>query len=205
MGYPLVSEFAADGIPVTVSCRVLTLARQPYYRWRNDPVREADVLRAYRTNALDDAHGDDPTFGSRYLADEACRAGWRMSRRTAWKLCSQAGILSSAQRRRRGKAKETGPPVFDDHMQRQVRADAANPDWLTDITEHRTDEGKLCCCAVKDAFSNRIDGYSISDLVTSKLAVDAFRNAAARRGEVAGCIQRADRGCTNSTGRRNTS
>ena len=29
-----------------------------------------------------------------------------MSRRTAWKLCSQAGILSSAQRRRRGKGKK---------------------------------------------------------------------------------------------------
>lgn len=62
----------------------------------------ADVLRAYRINALHDAHHEDPTFGYRYLADEARRVGWRMSRRTAWKLCSQAGILSSAQRRRRG-------------------------------------------------------------------------------------------------------
>jgi hypothetical protein len=44
MTYPLVSELAAAGIPVTVSCRVLKLARQPYYRWRNDPVRSADVL-----------------------------------------------------------------------------------------------------------------------------------------------------------------
>ena len=33
MMYPLVSELAADGIPVAVTCRVLKLARQPYYRW----------------------------------------------------------------------------------------------------------------------------------------------------------------------------
>ena len=105
MTYPLVSELAEAGIPVTVTCRVLKLARQPYYRWRNDPVRDADVLRAYRINALHDAHVDDPTFGYRYLADEARRAGWRMSRRTAWKLCSQAGSLSSAQRRPRGNGK----------------------------------------------------------------------------------------------------
>ena len=32
--YPLVRELAADGIPVAVTCRVLKLARQPYYRWR---------------------------------------------------------------------------------------------------------------------------------------------------------------------------
>jgi len=127
MTYPLVAELADAGIPVTVSCRVLKLARQPCYRWRNDPVRDADVLRAYRINALYDAHHDDPTFGYRYLADEARRAGWRMSRRTVWKLCSQAGIFSSAQRRRRGKGKKAGPPVFDDHVQRVFRADAPKP------------------------------------------------------------------------------
>jgi len=194
MTYPLVSELADAGIPVTVSCRVLKLARQPYYRWRNNPVRDADVLRAYRINALHDAHVDDPTFGYRYLADEARRAGWRMSRRTAWKLCSQAGILSSAQRRRRGKGKKTGPPVFDDHVQRVFRADAPNRLWLTDITEHWTSEGKLYCCAIKDVFSNRIVGYSISDRMTAKLTVDAVRNAVARRGDIAGCILHADRG-----------
>lgn len=32
MMYPLVSELAADGVPVAVSLRVLKLARQPYYR-----------------------------------------------------------------------------------------------------------------------------------------------------------------------------
>jgi hypothetical protein len=32
MIYPLVRELAVDGIPVTVTCRVLHIARQPYYR-----------------------------------------------------------------------------------------------------------------------------------------------------------------------------
>ena len=59
MTYPLVAELAAAGVPVTVSCPVLKLARQPYYRWRSDPVRDADVLRAHRINALHDAHHDD--------------------------------------------------------------------------------------------------------------------------------------------------
>jgi len=33
MMYPLVREFAADGIPVAVTCRVLKLPRQPKWRW----------------------------------------------------------------------------------------------------------------------------------------------------------------------------
>ena len=58
MTYPLVSELADAGIPVTVSCRVLKLARQPYYRWRKAPVREADVLGAYASAAHARSKGD---------------------------------------------------------------------------------------------------------------------------------------------------
>ena len=43
MIYPLVRELAVDGIPVTVTCRVLKIARQPYYRWLEDTVTKATV------------------------------------------------------------------------------------------------------------------------------------------------------------------
>jgi putative transposase len=138
MIYPLVSELAVDGIPVTVSCGVLKLARQPYYRWRRAPVGRAELVRAYRLNALVDAHRDDPAFGYRFLAGEARKAGWRMSRRTAWALCSQDGIVSTAQRWRRGKRARLGPPVFDDLVRHLFVADGPNRSWLTDITEHPT-------------------------------------------------------------------
>ncbi len=42
--YPLVRELAVDGIPVTVTCRVLKIARQPYYRWLADPVTDAEWI-----------------------------------------------------------------------------------------------------------------------------------------------------------------
>jgi hypothetical protein len=62
-----VTELAEAGIPVTVTCRVLKLARQPYYRWLRHPVTDAEVAGAYRANALFDAHRDDPEFGHRLL------------------------------------------------------------------------------------------------------------------------------------------
>ncbi len=97
MMYPLVRELAADGIPVTVTCRVLKIARAPYYRWLEAPVTDADLVAAYRANALFDAHRDDPEFGYRYLHDEAGAAGEVMCERTAWRLCSsQAGGRPSA-------------------------------------------------------------------------------------------------------------
>lgn len=49
-------------------------------------------------------------------------------------------------------------------------------------------------CAIKDAFSGRIVGYSMSDRMKARLAVNALANAATRRGDVAGCSVHSDRG-----------
>ncbi|WP_238987808.1 hypothetical protein [Mycolicibacterium vanbaalenii] len=56
-----------------MTCRVLKLARQPYYRWLANPTTDAEMIEAYRANALFDAHKDDPEFGYRYLVEEARR------------------------------------------------------------------------------------------------------------------------------------
>jgi transposase InsO family protein len=55
-------------------------------------------------------------------------------------------------------------------------------------------EGKLYLCAIKDAWSNRIVGYSIEDRMKARIVVQALDSAVARRGEVAGCILHSDRG-----------
>ncbi len=188
------SELAADGIPVAVTCRVLKIARQPYYRWLADPVTDADWAQAHRANALFDAHTDDPEFGHRLLADEARDAGEGMSDRTAWRICSDNGWWSAFGKKRGRNGKRPGPPAHDDLVERDFTAPGPNQLWLTDITEHRTREGKIYLCAVKDVWSGRIVGYSIDDRMTSRLAVRALENAVVRRGDVAGCVVHSDRG-----------
>src|SRR3954465_6095786 len=196
MMYPLVRELAVDGIPVTVTCRVLDLARQPYYRWLASPVSGADWVQAHRANALFDAHRDDPEFGYRFLADEAREEGHAMADRTAWRICSANGWWSAfgKPRRRHGKKKrKPGTPAFDDLVQRDFTAQAPNLLWLVDITEHWTGEGKLYLCAIKDCYSNKIVGYSIDSRMKSSLAASAIRNAIALRSP-AGTICHSDRG-----------
>ena len=83
--------------------------------------------------------------------------------------------------------------MHDDLVRREFTAPAPNQLWLTDITEHPTAEGKLYLCAVKDACSKRIVGYSIADRMTSELAVNALRNAVALRGPT-GAVVHSDRG-----------
>ncbi|WP_211239319.1 hypothetical protein [Actinokineospora inagensis] len=141
------SELAADGIPVAVTCRVLKLARQPYYRWLACPVTDAELAEAYRADALFDAHRDDPEFGYQFLADEARAAGRPMAERTAWKICSGMGWWSGFSKNKcRGRSGMPGPATHDDLVQRDFTTEGPNRLWLADITEHRTGEGKLYLC-----------------------------------------------------------
>jgi transposase InsO family protein len=107
---------------------------------------------------------------------------------TSSNSATSGGARSAKKKARSGK--KPGPPVHDDLVPRDFSADASNELWLGDITEHRTKEGKLYLCAMKDVFSNRTVGYSIDDRIKSRIAVNALNNAVARRGPVAGCILR---------------
>ncbi len=126
-----------------------------------------------------------------------------MSDRTAWRITSANGWWSVFGKKRGKNGKRSGPAVHDDlcvvvgddgRESHRFIAEGPNVLWLTDITEHATAEGKLYLCAVKDAFSGRIVGYSIDSRMKASLAVRAVRNAARMRGDVAGCIVHSDRG-----------
>jgi transposase InsO family protein len=193
MMFPLVRELAADRIPIAVTCRVLGFSKQAFFAWRREPVTQRDWDNAHLINAALDIHADDPAFGYRFIADEIeAQSGIAASERRVWRLCSQQRIWSVFAKKR-GLNRKAGAPVHDDLVQRNFTATRVNELWLTDITEHWTDSGKLYLCAIKDVFSNRIVGYSISDRMTAQLAVTAVRNAVRLRNPV-GTIIHSDRG-----------
>ena len=180
MIYPLVRELATEGIPVVVTCRVLGFTPQAYYKWRANPVSDRDWSDAHLVDAAKDVHADDPAFGYRFIADELVDRGITASENRVQRLCSGHGIVSVLHRKR-GRWLRPGPPVHDDLVRREFTAAAADLLWLTDITEHPTDEGKLYVCVIKDAFSRRIVGYSMDSRMKASLAVAALRNAIALR------------------------
>jgi transposase InsO family protein len=99
------------------------------------------------------------------------------------RLCSQQRI-GSVFSKKPGLTRKAGPPGHDGLVDRQFTATAPNVTWLTDITEHRTAEGKLYLSVIKDVYSGRIVGYSIDSRMKASLAVAALRNAIVRRDPV---------------------
>lgn len=193
--FPLVRELAVDGVPVTVTCRVLNLCRAQYYRWLDQPFTERQLDEAWLANAIFDAHRDDPEFGYRFLADEVRLADHQVSDRVVWRICRDHQWWSRFGKPKRHKGSKPGTPSHDDLVRRNFTAEAPNELWVADLTEHWTDEGKLYVAAIKDLYSNRIVGWAIDSRMKARLVVAAIEMAVARRGvDVAGCILHSDRG-----------
>lgn len=132
-------------------------------------------------------------FRYRILADEMLELGYAITERRVWRLCKQAGIHSVIPKRK-GHSKQGRAPVGDDLVALKFTAPGPNQLWLTDITEHWTNEDCLYMCAVKDVWSKRIVGYSIGAHMQASLAVRALENTALQRDYPVGTVVHSDRG-----------
>jgi putative transposase len=96
------------------------------------------------------------------------------------------------------KARRRGPSgneaAASDLVARQFSRDAPDQLWLTDITEHPTREGKLYCCAVLDAHSRKVVGWSIDSRQASSLVTSALRMAIKNRKPPSGTVVHCDHG-----------
>ncbi len=185
---------------MVVTCRVLGFSKQAFYKWRANPVSQRDWDDAHLVDAARAIHHDDPVFGYRFICDELkAEHGIEASENRVQRLCSVHGIYSVLANKR-GRRARTKEPVHDDLVRREFRAAAPNELWFADITEHPTAEGKLYLCAIKDAFSGRIVGYSIDNRMKAALAVAALNNAVALRRPI-GTIVHSDRGSQFRSGK----
>jgi putative transposase len=98
------------------------------------------------------------------------------------RLMRAAGV-QGLYRPRRGGTTRRDPSVkpSPDLVNRNFTADGPNRLWVTDITEHPTEEGKLYCAAVLDSYSRLIVGWSIAGHMRTELVTDALGMAIIRR------------------------
>jgi len=166
---------ASEGLPIQTAARVLEVSESGFYEWRNRPPSARSIRHVWLTDMIRQVHAASRgTYGApRVHAELTMGYGIKVGHNAVEMLMRRAGLKGlpgSRRPRRRISAVDTADDLVDRNFTR------TGPDqlWVTDITEHRTREGKVYCAVVLDVFSRRVVGWSIDSSPTSSLATSAL-------------------------------
>ena len=93
-----------------------------------------------------------------------------------------------------------GLPVCPKLLARRFAVARPNTAWVTDMTYIWTLQGWLYLAVIIDLFSRRVVGWSMSERIDRKLALDALSMALAQRRPPRGLIHHSDRGSQYASG-----
>lgn len=155
-------------------CELLGLPRSSYYY---EPVPEsAENLHLMRL--IDEHYLVRPFYGSRRMAQELVRAGYRVNRKRVQRLMRLMGLEGVFPGRKTSKP-APGHRVYP-YLLRGLTIDRPNQVWCSDITYVPMRYGFLYLVAVMDWFSRHVLAWRLSNTLDAAFCVEAARAALAQ-------------------------
>ena len=192
----MIASLAGQGHSAKKCCRSLGVAPSGFFHWQSKPPTMLELRTEQLSGLIGDIHhASMGTYGTRRVTAEL-RLGFgiivnRKAVRRIMRSLELAGLPTPKVKRRGPK---TDGAAAGDLVLRQFSRDAPNRLWMTDITEHPTREGKLYCCAVLDAYSRSVVGWSIDSQQAASLVMSALGMAIANRKPKDGAVLHSDHG-----------
>lgn len=179
---------------VELATRVLAVSVSGYYAWRRRGPSARNVRHALLTETIRHVHvASRGTYGYRRVhAELRLGHGLVVAHGTVELLMARAGLRGITGRPKWRRAR---PDLISaDPVDRRFAREQPDELWVTDITEHPTREGKVCCAVVLDVCSRRVVGWSIDSSPTAALVTNALGMAIDARRPPAGTIIHSDHG-----------
>ncbi len=183
----------SEDLPVEVVCRVVGVSVSGFYVWRKRKPSARAVRHAMISDVVREVHdASRQTYGARRVhAELLLGRNMTVARCTVELVMRRLGLAGLPGRPKFKKI--ANAPTAEDLVNRDFARSEPNRLWLTDITEHRTREGKVYCAVVLDAFSRRVVGWSIDSSQTANLVVNALGMAIENR-QAEGVVIHSDHG-----------
>lgn len=168
--------------PVEKACALLKAPKSGLYehpgRKKPDARIEREALEGFAVDAFRRHKG---RCGCRRINQELRRGGIVVSGKRVPHIMRKLGIVAEGAARRHKTAKkvEPGDPRLN-LVERVFSVGERNRLRVGGMTCIPTREGRLCLAAAIDAFSRKAAGWSMSDRIAGKVAVDAIEQAAGR-------------------------
>jgi putative transposase len=191
----VISSLTGQGIDVQRACVMLGVSQSGYYAWKDRPPSVRTLRHLWLGGEITDIHeASAGTYGAlRVTAELRYGRGITVGHGQVSLIMSRLGIQGLPKRRLPRGARLAKSDSLD-LVRRRFTADAPDRLWMTDITEHPTREGKIYCCAVLDAFSRMVVGWSIDSSQTALLVTNALGMAIRRRSPGSEAIIHSGRG-----------
>ena len=185
----------AEGLPVQRSCALLGVSESGYYAWRNRVPSKRQIRHAWVLDQVQAVHeATRGVYGSRRVWAELTQGlGLRVGRSQIELVMSRAG-LQGIPGKRGARTTRHEAPKPGDLVKRQFARAHPNQLWVTDVTEHRTREGKIYCAVVLDTFSRKVVGWAIDSAPNALLVTNALAMAIETRSPKPGTVIHSDHG-----------
>lgn len=190
-------ERCRDEFPVRLMCRCLRVSASGYYDWskRLPSARQVENQRLLgRIGELyEDSRG---TLGAGRMQEDLAEEGRAASLNRVARLMAAHGLQGWPRPKRRGPRGKPvlTPPGVRNLLERDFNALEPETKWVTDITEIKTQQGKLYLCIVLDLFDQRIVGWSMHHRQDRQMVIRAVQMAIWQRQENGKVILHSDRG-----------
>jgi len=175
------------GLPITLPCELLGLARASYYH-RPEPETDQN-LQLMRV--IDETYLAYPVFGSRQMTRWLRRQGYPVNRKRVRRLMLQLGLEAIYQKPNTSR-KHPQNPVYR-YLLRRIKVERPNQVWAADITYIPIQGGFIYLCAVMDWYSRAVLAWELSNTLDAGFCARAAERAIAEHGVPE--IFNTDQGC----------
>lgn len=168
--------------PIKKACEILKVSKSEYYdyikRRKSNAQIERETLEGFVVEKFELRKN---CYGYRRINRELRKDGIVVSEKRVLNVMRTLGLQAkgTTRKHRRAKAVEMGDPRVN-LVDRIFEADARNHLWVGDITYIDTSEGWLYLATVIDTWHRKVVGWSMSERITEKFAVDALEQAVDR-------------------------
>ena len=161
-------------------CRCLGVSTSGYYDWLKRPLSVTKRKNIRLLAKIKAIHEDSlGVMGAPRMREDLVDDGESASLNRVARLMAVNGLQGWPRRKRRGSRRVPPPHAIaaENHLNRDFSALEPETKWVTDITEIKTDEGKLYLCVVMDLYHKIIVGWSMHHRQDRHMVIKAVEMA----------------------------
>ena len=179
MRFEFLKEDRGEIGPIKKACRLMKVSKSGFYEYlgrkKSSAQIEREALEGFVVEAFERHKG---RYGYRRIDRELRKSGIVVSGKRVPRIMRKLGLAGkgAARKRRIQKKVEPGGPRLN-LAERAFSVGGRNRLWAGDIACMPASEGRLYLAAAIDAFSRKVVGWSMSERIAEKVAIDAIGQA----------------------------